>query len=131
MLRYLWALPTTAIGLLFAALALAAGDGRFGIVDGVLEIHGGLAPALLRWGTLLPGGAAAITFGHVVLARDQASLDATRRHERVHVRQCEQWGPLFIPAYLASSLWALLRYRHPYRDNFFEREAFREESRLR
>ncbi|MGI9047601.1 MAG: signal peptide prediction [Burkholderiales bacterium] len=127
LLRYLWASPTTAIGLLLATLALA-GKGRCRIVSGVLEVHGGLVAPLLRRVTFLPGGAAAITFGHVVLGRDQTRLDATRYHERVHVSQCERWGPLFLPVYVGASLWALARNRHPYRDNFFEREAFDAES---
>ena len=65
-----------------------------------------------------------MTLGHVVWGRDQACLDDTRDHERVHVHQYERWGPLFIPAYLLSSLYMKLRGRHPYWDNPFEREAF-------
>jgi hypothetical protein len=42
----------------------------------------------------------------------------------VHVTQYEVWGPLFLPAYLASSFWQLARGRHVYRDNFFERRAY-------
>jgi hypothetical protein len=45
-----------------------------------------------------------MTLDHVVIARDRDSLESTRDHERVHVRQCEVWGPLFVPAYLAASL---------------------------
>ena len=37
-----------------------------------------------------------------------------RAHERVHVRQCETWGPLFVPAYLTASLWAVWRGRNFY-----------------
>jgi hypothetical protein len=73
---------------------------------------------------LLDGGASTMTFGHVVLGRDEHALAETRAHERVHVRQYERWGVLFLPAYLASSLWALLSGRHYYFDNAFEREAF-------
>ncbi len=120
---YLWALPTTAVGLLFLLLAMITG-GRARVVQGVLEVHGGLVRFYLRYGTLLRGGAAAMTLGHVVLGRDQAALDRTRADERIHVRQCERWGPLFIPAYLLASLWALLRGRSAYRDNPFEREAY-------
>ena len=47
----------------------------------------------------------------------------TRAHERVHVRQYEWWGPLFVPAYLLAGLWALIHGGHPYFDNRFEREA--------
>jgi hypothetical protein len=64
-----------------------------------------------------------LTLGHVVLARDLPALQQTRAHERVHVRQYERWGPFFLPAYAAASLWALSRGRHPYVDNWFEREA--------
>ena len=72
----------------------------------------------------MPGGAAALTLGHVVIARDDWSLESTRAHERVHVRQCEAWGPFFVPAYLAASLSAFLRGRNFYFDNRFEVEAF-------
>ena len=58
-----------------------------------------------------------------MLARDAAALSSTRSHERVHVRQYERWGPLFIPLYLSASAWALASGRDPYRDNRFEREA--------
>ena len=51
-------------------------------------------------------------------------LSSLRAHEQVHVRQYERWGLFFVPAYLVSSLWQLLRGRHIYRDNCFEREAF-------
>jgi hypothetical protein len=43
----------------------------------------------------------------------------------VHVRQYERWGPLFVPAYLVSSLVLWLRGRDPYWDNPFEVEARR------
>ncbi len=70
----------------------------------------------------------AITFGHVVLGTSRAMLDATRAHERVHVRQYERWGPLFIPLYLAASLLAAVCGGHAYYDNLFEREAMEAES---
>jgi hypothetical protein len=65
----------------------------------------------------------AITFGHVVIGRDGDWLAASRQHERAHVRQCELWGPLFIPAYLIAGLWAMVHGRPAYADNYFEREA--------
>jgi hypothetical protein len=68
---------------------------------------------------------AAITLGHVVLARSAADLARCRLHELVHVRQYERWGPLFPPLYLLASCSALLRGTHPYLDNHFEREARR------
>jgi len=122
LLHYLWAAPTTALGLLAAILTAPGGHRAF--VGGVLEVHGpAVAWALARM-FLVPGGAAALTLGHVVLARSAAMLDETRAHERVHVAQCERWGPLFVPAYLAAGAWAWARGRHPYFDNPFEREAF-------
>lgn len=124
-LFYVWASPTTALGLVFTAATLASG-GRARLVDGVLEACGGVSEFYLRRvvGLVLRGGASAMTLGHVVIARDLDLLDATRSHERVHVRQCERWGPLFVPVYLLASLWAWLRGRRPYEDNFLEREAF-------
>ena len=121
MIGYLWAAPATAVGLIGALLALRRG--RVAIVDGVVEVEGPLVGWALEHLVPLPGGALAITFGHVVLARDRWCLDCTRAHERVHVRQYERWGPLLIPAYLAASAWALARGGHVYHDNVFEREA--------
>ncbi len=126
LLIYLWTLPTTAFGLLFLLpTLLTCGQAR--IHTGVLEISGGLTCAFLRYCTLLKGGASAMTLGHVVLARSPALHDRTRSHERVHVRQCERWGPLFLPAYLLASAWLALMRKDPYRDNPFEREAFANE----
>ena len=82
-------------------------------------MHGGLATWLL-----LRLRASAMTLGHVVLAIDEPAHELSRDHERVHVRQCERWGPLFLPAYAAASLVAWIRGRHYYYDNRFEREAF-------
>lgn len=119
-MRYAWAAPNSLLGLLAALPVLALG-GRWRRVDGVLEVHGhgGPASALLRRGPF-----DAITLGHVVLAVDARALWRWRQHERVHVRQCERWGPLFLPAYLAAGLWAWLRGGRSYRDNAFERAAF-------
>jgi hypothetical protein len=128
MLRLVWASPNSLVGLLFVPLAFCRGGG-LALVDGVLEAHGPLIAWLLRHCTLIPGGAAAITFGHVVLGRSTEALCRTRAHERVHVRQCERWGPAFIPAYLAASVWAFLSGTGAYHGNVFEREAFSEGSK--
>ena len=122
LLRYVWALPNTALGLTFAPLAwLGRGGVRF--VDGVIEIEGGGVRWLLRNATPI-GGAMALTLGHVVLGQSRAALDVSREHERVHVRQYERWGPFFLPAYFAGSAIAAIRGGHFYRDNPFEREAY-------
>ncbi len=122
-LKRLWALPNTLIGLALVPLAVLTGA-RLHARDGALEISGGAIRWLLRRAVPIPGGALALTLGHVVLGRDESALRACAAHERVHVRQCERWGPVFLPAYLASSLLALAAGRDPYRDNRFEREAF-------
>lgn len=119
---YLWALPVTLLGLLFVPIAGVRGEVRR--VGGVLELHGPAVAWILRHLIPVRGGAAALTLGHVVLGRSAAALDRTRAHERVHVRQVERWGLFFFPAYLAGSLYALLRGGDPYRDNPFEQEAF-------
>ena len=123
--RYLWALPTTIVGLFFVPIGLVTGGG-VQLVSGVLEVYGGIVAWLLRHATFMKGGASALTLGHVVLGVDRVMLEVSRPHERVHVRQAERWGPLFIPAYLAASVWAALRGGHYYRDNAFEREAYGE-----
>ena len=123
--RYLWAFPNTLIGLAFVPFVLLT-RGHAAVVNGVVELHGRLPDVVLRRCIPIRGGASAITFGHVVLGRDEPCLDASRRHERVHVRQCEVWGPAFIPIYLIASLWAVLSGQGAYAGNYFEREAFRQ-----
>ena len=98
-------------------------DGRLQMVDGVIEAHGPFIARVLRRCIPLPGGAAAITFGHIVLGCDGSALEVTRRHERVHVQQCELWGPAFIPAYLLASAWSFMFGGGAYEDNWFERQA--------
>jgi hypothetical protein len=119
----MWALPWTLLGMVLGLVALASGGGGQR-VGRVLEFHGGLLNRLLRR-VPIAGGAAAMTLGHVVIARTQADLDHSRRHELVHVRQYERWGPLFVPAYLAASAWQWLHGRNAYLDNPFEEEAYR------
>lgn len=122
LLTYGWVLPNTLLGLIMVPAALLSG-GRARRVEGVLEVHGRAVAWLLRHGVPLHGGAVALALGHVVLGRDAAALARSRAHERVHVRQYETWGPLFIPAYLVAGLAAYVRGGHPYQDNPFEREA--------
>jgi hypothetical protein len=122
---YLWASPTTLVGLVAALLTLAT-RGRLRVHTGVVEIDGGFASWLLQRLVPLPGGASAMTLGHVVLAIDADTHDLCRSHERVHVRQCERWGPIFIPAYLLASVWCWCSGRDAYRANPFEVEAYRE-----
>ena len=118
---YLWAAPTTAVGLLAGGLALASA-GRVQVERGALEFHGGFARWFLetRWVR-----ASAMTLGHVILGRDPRCLASCRDHEQAHVRQVERWGGLFLPAYVLASVWAWSRGQHYYLDNWFEVDARR------
>jgi hypothetical protein len=121
-LRYLWAAPYTVLGLLLGAVALLFGA-KWRRHHGVIEVFGGRIGATLA--RLPPAfGFSAMTLGHVILAVDRSALNQLRFHEHVHVRQYERWGPLFLPAYVLSSLIQLLRGRNPYRENHFERQAY-------
>ena len=122
-MSYIWALPNTVVGLPFLLAALVTG-GSARIADGVLEVWGGVLSFLLGRCVPIGGGALAMTLGHIVLGRSERAIVTTRAHERIHVRQCERWGPFFIPAYFLASLVAILRGGHGYRDNRFEREAW-------
>jgi hypothetical protein len=120
-LRYAWAAPATAVGLLLLVVARSAGA-TIATVDGTIEVAGGgiafLIPRLPRFLRFN-----AITFGHVILGTDHEMLALCRTHERVHVLQYERWGILFFPLYVGSSLIELMRGRSPYWHNWFEREA--------
>lgn len=122
-IRYLWASPNTLLGLCWVLLARLTGGGC-AMHTGVIEAHGGWAAKLLECMPFVPGGASAITIGHVVIARTPQTLDRTRSHERVHVRQYERWGPLFLPAYITAGAWQWAHGKDPYRDNPFEVEAY-------
>jgi len=121
-LRWFWAAPASALGLMCGVFALATG-GRLQRRGATLEFYGGMLARLLD---KLPSGPCimAMTLGHVILGRDGDALDYARAHELVHVSQYERWGPLFIPAYLACSAILWLRGADAYRDNPFERQAY-------
>ena len=111
-LAYVWAAPTTSVGLAAGAITLASG-GCVQIRSGALEFHGGFARWFLERRVV---GAAAMTLGHVILGRDRECLDACRDHEQAHVRQVERWGVAFLPAYVAASILAQARGQHYYLD---------------
>jgi hypothetical protein len=121
-LAYLWALPNTALGLLFLLPVLLTG-GRARVERGVLELHGGFARFFLR--RCLFVKASALCLGHVILGQDRGCLDYSRDHEHVHVKQYERWGPFMLPTYFLSSFLAWRRGDHFYFDNRFEKEAYR------
>jgi len=119
--KILWALPCSAVGIVFAAVPLLAG-GKATWSSGVLEVTyrerkancGSLARRLPFRG---------IVFGHVILAVTEEELATIGDHERVHIQQYERWGPLFFVAYGLSSLWQLIHGRGMYWDNHFEVQA--------
>ena len=124
LLIFLWALPTTLVGVIAAILWVSLGA-KLRIAHGVLEVHGG---RLASW--FMRRGFAAIALGHVILGFSASRLEQLRPHEHVHVRQAERWGILFIPAYLLAGLWQKLKGRHMYYDNPFELEAFAMDARV-
>lgn len=95
--------------------------GNFRFHSGVIEVHGRAVAAVL---SNLPVPARALTMGHVVFGQDDLDLQLTRKHERVHVAQYERWGPMFVPAYVLSSLLLYAKGRDGYRENPFEVEAY-------
>lgn len=119
-MRGLWALPVTAIGLLFALVGTVTG-GQTACRDVVLEQSGGFPGWCLR-----RLGHSCITLGYVTFGVTPFDLAFFRDHERVHTRQYGVWGLFFLPAYLLSSAWALLRGRPAWEGNWFERQAIRE-----
>jgi hypothetical protein len=123
-----WALPVSLLALPLLPLAIHRANWR--ICNGALEITSPALSWFLRgpWFRALAGGSgfAAATIGHVIVARDAHCMSACRTHERVHVRQCARWGPLFPFVYIAAGLWVALKKRNwnaYYQDNPFEIEA--------
>jgi hypothetical protein len=111
------------IGLFFGVLALFTGGGCQ-VRRGCIEFYGGLVKRLLR--LMMEGdGVAAMTLGHIILGQTKKTLDVSRDHEQVHVRQYERWGPLFLWAYFGSSTILWFSGRDAYLDNPFEVEAYR------
>ena len=129
LLLTLWALPVTLLGL-FVALVARSSGGEVRRVDGVLEAAGGWPARILQRGFPFSGPVVAITLGHVVVGVSQEALNATRIHERAHVRQFERWGILMLVLYPLAGLHAWLRGGCPYRDNVFEQEARLAESAM-
>ncbi len=122
LLRIIWTSPNTIIGLTLGLTGLFFG-GKIAVRRGCVEFHGGLVKWLLRT-TYTGAGTMAMTLGHTIIGQSQVSLDISRDHEHVHVRQYERWGPFFVPAYFVWSFVMWWRGKNPYRDNPFEVEAY-------
>lgn len=119
-----WASPYSLLGALIGFVGLLTG-GKVRWRAGAIEFHGGATRWFVRH---LPTGKATVgfTLGHVILGQDVKGLDFAQKHERVHVRQFELWGPFMGPAYLLASLWIWWHGGDIYFDNPFEVEAYRE-----
>jgi hypothetical protein len=126
-LRVLWALPLTLPGVTLLAIALATG-GRWHRLPGALAVSGGWPAWWLRAGRLRRYPVLAISCGHIIIGRDEPSLNRAARHELAHVRQGERWGILFPIAYVAAGVVAMVRGGRYYDDNQFEIEARAAES---
>lgn len=127
LIAYTWVFPNTALGILFGFVMLALG-GKVRIVAGVAEFHGGWMGRFFATRPH-PFCFGAITLGHVILGTCDAELCALRTHEHVHVKQYKRWGVFFLPAYALSSLWEISRGRDGYRNNYFERQAYKLEAK--
>lgn len=120
--KRIWAFPYTLVGLIIGYVAVLFG-GSVSRISGCWEFHGKLIRWLLRK-VPIKGGALALTLGHTIFGQSQEALDLTRDHEHVHVRQYENWGVFFLPAYGMASIIAWLKGDRFYRDNYFEKEAY-------
>jgi Domain of unknown function (DUF4157) len=125
-LGQLWMSPVTAFGLLQTLLG-ARYHSRTG--DGVLQFVARPRSPIGLYMRMLQ--IRAYTLGATITYREQAGPGQARlyRHELEHVVQTMQLGPLMPLAYVASSLWQVLRGRRLYRDNWFEVRARAAEDR--
>ncbi len=123
-LLVLWASPYSLLGLCIGGIGMLVG-GKGRVRDGAIEFYEGGTARFVR--SLPPGPTTmGFTLGHVILGQTAMGLEVAGKHERVHVRQFERWGPLMGPAYLGASAWLWLRGRDAYLDNPFEIEAYRD-----
>lgn len=120
LIGWLWASPATVVGLIVGMIGVCTG-GRAQRIGPTLEFWGGAVTGLLESRFVHARG---MTLGHVILGVSDSALETIRPHEWVHVRQYERWGPLFLPAYLLSSMRLWLAGREPYWENPFEVEAY-------
>jgi hypothetical protein len=82
LIRYLWAFPVTAVGLLVGLLAILSG-GSVRFRGGVVEFSGGLAGWVLGGNRLWCGGAPVSALSQVALARwSPQSSRSTLRHSQ-------------------------------------------------
>ncbi len=123
---WIWAIPTTLLGLLLAIVGHTVfykirpgGVFQFVAIDG-------------PWGWFFRRfGMGAITIGACMISRLESKDDAIMiRHERQHTIQCFWLGPFFVPVYYLLCLWALALRRDPYRGNPLEIQAYAAQARI-
>ena len=107
---YLWALPSTLIGLVLLLWCRPVH---------VAWSYGALWVQTER---LVPSWASGQTWGFAVLCSAKPTARLVE-HELHHVDQQIVLGPLFLLAYPLASLIAVAQGGHCYRDNWFERHA--------
>lgn len=115
-----WALPLTLFGVLMA-LPATLWRGKLCLVHAptpALLVSGPIADFLLEHHPF--GAMSAMAIGHVVIADRHSLTPQILSHELAHVRQAAHWGILFPFAYLAASMWAVLRGQDAYWHNIFE-----------
>ena len=117
--KIVWALPYTVLGLMIGLAGLCTG-GKV-LRRWPLEFcDGGVCWILSH---LFNDYVMAMALGHVILGRTESARELCRRHELVHVRQYQRWGPFLLPAYYVCYLYLQLRGKDGYRENPFEKEA--------
>lgn len=113
-IKYLWASPVIAVGLLAALVSLAFREPmQWSRGALVIRANGPFG----RW--MWSRGWAGFTLGITIFlwAWEDPSVEY---HERIHVRQLLTWGPLMPLIYFYSVA------RHGYRLSIFEKEAYEE-----
>lgn len=118
-LGYIWALPTTAIGLVLALGGLCV---PVAFRSGAVWFR---ATACSPWSWWWAGNFAAITIGGCVILAQSTAVEDVATHEMRHFLQARVLGPFFLPVYLVLSLWALIRTGDAYWENPLEADARR------
>ena len=119
MLKRIWTAPNNGIALSFLKMT----GGRDAYVEKrpkhLVAREGAKSDLFIR-NTL---GVAAISLGSYAFYRYGAFNKERYAHESYHTRDWEKLGVLFLPLYGLASLWAAVKYRNFYEDNWFERRA--------
>jgi hypothetical protein len=137
-LRVAWALPNAVAGFAVTALVFVSGNSLVFQGNGVVEYRGWLARYRIRKRSVERGflvTTTAVTIGETILiaASELVNLSTCHNdlwyrkliaHEKEHVKQSRQWGPLFFPAYIACHVV------RGYLNNPFERAAMKAEERV-